>query len=160
MKKFGKRYGKGLGILLCVAVGAGAVMAALPQSGEIARQVLAIEHARTEALTRGDVPALERIMADDVRYVHASGHVDTRETYLDGIRSGQLKYIFWKPKGLHVQVLGDTAVLSGEYAVRAIDLRVQKTPIDIDLLIMGVYAKREGRWQLVAYQSTRALPGK
>jgi len=154
------RLGKRLGIALCAVLAAAAAMAAAPQSGDPARQVLAVERARTEALDRGDISALGRIMADDVRYVHASGHVDTRESYLEGIRSGQLKYIFWKPEGLHVQMLGDTAVLSGKYAVRAIDLRVQKAPIDIDLLVLGVYAKRGGRWQLVAYQSTRALPGK
>jgi ketosteroid isomerase-like protein len=154
-----KRAGMRAGVLLCAAFAVSAA-AGRAQSSDAARQVLAVEQARVEALDHGDIPALERIMADDVRYVHASGHVDTRESYLDGIRSGQLKYIFWKPEGLHVQMLGNTAVLSGKYAVRANDLRVQKAPFDVQILVLSVYAKRGGRWQLVAYQSTNALPTK
>jgi hypothetical protein len=31
-------------------------------------------------------------MADDVTYIHASGKVDTKKSYLEAIRSGQLHY--------------------------------------------------------------------
>ena len=82
---------------------------------------------------------LERIMADDVTYIHASGKVDTKKSYLDAIRSGQLHYISWRPMDLHVRILGtgaaSGAVITGEYAVRATDSRVQPTPFDIDILI-------------------------
>lgn len=130
--------------------------AALPAAkADGAQQVLAIEQARTTALDHSDLAALDAIMADDVTYVHASGKVDTKQSYLAAIRSGQLQYISWKPKGLHVRVLGDTAVLTGEYAVRVTDARVQPQPFDIDILILSVYARRQGRWQQVAWQSTR-----
>src|SRR5580698_3504252 len=65
------------------------------------------------------------IMADDVTYVHASGKVDTKTSYLDAIRSGKLHYISWTPKNLEVRVVGDAAVINGEYSVRVTDARVQ-----------------------------------
>lgn len=144
-------------ILLGLALGVVAVLcASIPSAGsQVEKQVMAAEQARTAALDRSDVPALEQIMADDVTYIHASGKADTKKSYLDAIRSGQLHYISWQPKDLHVRAVGDGAVIDGEYAVRVTDSRVQPTPFDINIFILTVYARRNGRWQQIAWQSTR-----
>jgi hypothetical protein len=39
--------------------------------------------------------------------------------------------------------------------VRVTDSRVQPTPFDINILFLTVYAQRNGRWQQIAWQSTR-----
>ena len=124
------------------------------QSGEAA--VRAAEKARTTALVHGDVAALEKLMANDVTYVHASGKSDTKASYLDAIRGGQLRYLLWEPHQMNVRVLGETAVLNGMYSVRAIDLRVQKDPLNLEVFFLTVYAHRDGRWQQIAWQTTRA----
>jgi hypothetical protein len=128
-------------------------------TGDAAKQVLAREQARTAALEHSDVATLERIMADDVTYIHASGKVDTKKNYLDAIRSGQLRYISWRPMNLHVRVLGSGAgsgaVIDGEYAVKVTDSRVQPAPFDINIFILTVYERRNGQWQQIAWQSTR-----
>src|SRR5215469_9339438 len=144
-------------ISLSVVLGASAVLAAqTPSAGShAADEVMATEQARTTALDHSDVAALERIMADDVTYIHASGKVDTKNSYLDAIRSGQLHYISWKPIKLNVRMAGDGAVIDGEYAVRVTDSRVQPAPFDINIFILTVYAKRDGGWQQIAWQSTR-----
>jgi hypothetical protein len=141
-----------------LSLGIGAALAALLVHADLneTAQVMAVEQARVAALDTSNIPALERIMADDVTYVHASGKVDTKASYLAAIRSGQLRYVSWTPKGLHVRMTGpDGAVLNGEYAVRVRDSRVQPTPFDIFIFILSVYARREGRWQQIAWQSTR-----
>ena len=128
----------------------------LPGQSPTERDILSIEQARTTALDRSDVAALERIMADDVTYIHASGKVDTKESYLNAIRSGQLHYISWQPKNLHVRLIGDdAAVIDGEYTVHVTDSRVQPIPFDISIYILTVYARRNGHWQQIAWQSTR-----
>jgi hypothetical protein len=118
-------------------------------------EVLAAENARTAALERNDVPALDKILGDDLTYVHASGKVDTKTSMLEAIRSGQIRYASWQVKSMHVRVIGDAAVLNGEYLVRVTDHRVQPDPFDINILILSVYAKRGGRWQQIAWESTR-----
>jgi len=143
---------------LCLALGSSMMAAAqsLSATSEGAKEVLATEEARVAALEHSDVAALDRIMADDVTYIHASGKVDTKKSYLEAIRSGQLHYISWQPKGLHVRMLGnDGAIIDGEYTVRVTDSRVQSTPFDINIFILTAYARRDGRWQQVAWQSTR-----
>ena len=142
---------------LSVLLGAVALLAStvLAQSGQVANEVMTVEAARTAALERSDLAQLERIMADDVTYTHASGKVDTKKSYLDAIRSGQLRYISWQPKNLQVRMAGDAAVINGEYKVKVIDSRVQASPFDINIFILTVYARRDGRWQQIAWQSTR-----
>jgi hypothetical protein len=144
-------------LLFSLALGTGVALAAPNSavSNESARQVMAAEEARTAALDHSDVSALERIVGDDLTYVHASGRVDTKSSYLAAIRSGQLHYISWQAKNLQVRVLGNTAVINGEYAVRVTDSRVQRTPFDINILVLSVYARRDGQWQQIAWQSTR-----
>lgn len=119
-------------------------------------EVRAVEVVRTTALVRGDVAALEKVMADDVTYVHASGKSDTKTSYLAALRSGQLRYLLWQPHQVNVRMMGETAILNGMYYVRAIDLRVQKDPIEINVYFLSVYAHRDGRWQQIAWQTTRA----
>jgi hypothetical protein len=137
-----------------------AAVVVLPAFGQVPRteaekQVLAAENARTEALVHGDMAVLDRIMADDETYIHASGKVDTKTSYLDAVRSGQLHYLAWVPKTLHVRAQKDYAVIDGEYFVRVIDSRVQPTPFELNIFILTVYARRDGRWQQIAWQSTR-----
>ncbi len=147
-----------LGGLLAVVAGAGtlvSVSVSAEKGDDGKQQVMAAEQARIAALDSSDIPALERIMADDVTYVHASGKVDTKTSYLDAIRSGKLHYISWVAKNLQVRVAGDAAVVNGEYRVRVTDSRVQPEPFNIDIFILEMWARRDGRWQQIAWQSTR-----
>jgi hypothetical protein len=119
-------------------------------------EVLAAEKARTAALEGADVPALEKLLGDDLTYVHASGRTDTKQSYLTSIQSGDLHYISWKEKALHVRTMGETAgVIDGEYLVQVLDRRVKPDPFDVNIFFLGVYAHRNGRWQLMAWESTR-----
>ena len=125
-------------------------------SADAARdEVLATERARTAALDSDDLGTLDKLLADDLTYVHASGKVDTKHTLLDAIHSGQVHYISWTAKRLSARVIGDTAVLDGEYLVRVTDRRVKPDPFDVNIFILAVYARRDGRWQQIAWQSTR-----
>ncbi len=120
-----------------------------------ANDVLGAEHARTTALEAGDLGALDKILGEDLTYVHASGKVDTKASLLEAVRSGEIHYISWHANRLNVRVIGDSAVLDGEYAVRVIDRRVKPDPFDINIFILSVYARRNDHWQQIAWQSTR-----
>lgn len=137
----------------------GALMSALAAQQKsvdsVLTDVLTVENARTNALDRNDVEALDKILGDDLTYVHANGRVDSKASMLEAIRSGQIHYISWQAKTMHVRMIGDSAVLNGEYLVRVADHRVQPDPFDINIFILSVYAKRDGRWQQIAWQSTR-----
>jgi hypothetical protein len=148
-------------LCFCLLLTIAAPLAAVAESPttEAEKQVLAAEQSRVTALDRSDLAALENLLADDLTYVHASGKVDTKSSFLAAIRSGQLHYISWQPCNLHVRILGQTALIDGEYAVRVLDSRMQRDPFNVNIFILTAYAHRNGRWQQVAWQSTRD-PGK
>ncbi len=147
-------------LFVVVMLLAAGVALGVPTSGprrvdSTANDVLLAEQARTTALEKNDLVALDQILGDDLTYVHASGKVDTKASLLEAIRSGEVHYISWQAKKLNVRVLGDSAVLDGEYAVRVFDRRVQPDPFDVDIFILAVYARRSRHWQQIAWQSTR-----
>jgi uncharacterized protein (TIGR02246 family) len=141
-----------LGALVCAAT----IIAPALHAADASDEVLHAEQARTTALIAGDFAALDKLMADDVTYVHASGQHDTKQTYLAALHSGVLSYQSWQAHEIHVRMLGnDVAVLNGIYTVHAMDHRVGNDEIIIDIHFLTVYARRDGRWQQVAWQSTR-----
>jgi hypothetical protein len=133
---------------------------ALAQSQSTSAEILAVEKSRTVALEQSDLNTVDKLLADDLTYVHASGKVDTKTSFLEALRSGDLRYLSWEPGDLQVRLLSNSAVLTGTYHVRAIDQRMQSDPLDVQIIVLGVYAKRAGRWQQVAWQSTRQLAAK
>jgi len=142
-------------MLLCLAAALIAPATGMAQQDFAEAQVLAAEKARTAALINHDLAALDKLLADDLTYVHASGRVDTKASLLEAIRSDKLHYMSWEPKDLHVRMLGDIAVLDGKYHVHVINRFASPDPLDIDLLILSVYARRGGHWQQIAWESTK-----
>lgn len=149
------RHSSVVAAVLLAGVALGAPASQPGRADAAANEVLAAENARTTALDSGDVAALEKLLADDLTYVHASGKLDTKASLLGAIRSGEIRYISWDAKKLNVRVIGDVAVLDGEYKVRVTDRRVKPDPFDVNIFILAVYARRGGRWLQIAWQSTR-----
>jgi hypothetical protein len=144
-----------LSLVLLPGVGAAQTHAPDSPAGGAAHQVMGVEASRVEALERSDVAALDRILDDKLSYVHASGKVDTKASFLDAVRSGELHYISWKLMNIDTSLQGDTAVLHGEYAVRVKDARVQPAPFDVDVFFLTVYVRSGGNWRQIAWESTR-----
>ncbi len=146
--------------LVVLLAGAVVALAQPPPSTmrEAAKQAMGAESSRVSALERSDVAALDRILDEHLTYVHASGKVDTKASFLAAIRSGELHYISWKLMNVNARAEGDgdsTVVLDGEYAVRVKDARVRPDAFDVDIFFLTVYERREGRWQQIAWESTR-----
>lgn len=55
---------------------------------QLEHPVLKAERDRALALTTGDVQGIERLLADDLRYTHATGLTHDRHAYLLYLRNG------------------------------------------------------------------------
>jgi hypothetical protein len=138
-------------ILLCLGwVLAAEVAQARPASAE--DEVIAAEQARAEALVHQDYAALDKILADDLVYCHASGHLDTKASYLALMHANKLYYFAVDSKGLRARTIGKIAVLNGPVAVRARNGTPEVN--DVKIQVTEVYEKRDGRWQLISFQAT------
>ena len=132
-------------------VWAAGVTQARPASAE--DEVMAVEQAREDALVKNDFPALEKIIADDAVYCHASGRVDNKAAFLDTLKAGRNHYAKIDRYDDHVRVEGNMAVINGSLDLtvhpQGADERVEKVVATI------VYEKRAGHWVMISSQSTR-----
>lgn len=132
---------------LCVVALALPVHASAQSAEQAVRQV---EDRRITALVDDDFATLEAIFADDLTYTHSSAAVDTKASYMAALRSGKTKYESVDRQPSAVRVYGDVAVMTGE-ALVGLRGRAEKLALRYTL----VYAKQDGQWRMVAWQSTR-----
>ena len=118
-------------------------------------EVLQVEQARVRAVTQPDAAALERLLADDLSYVHSNAWAQTKKEFLASIQSGELAYLAMDHSDVAVRVHGDAAVLTGRSAVRVQTPRGSGKIRSLDIRFTTVYVKQGGRWRQVAWQSTR-----
>ena len=118
---------------------------------DVVAEVLAAEDRRYAALLGPDLPTLERLFHDRLSYAHSSGVRDTKAEYLAKIESGYYDYTRSEHPVERVDVVGDTAVVSGRMTA---DLLVQGRPKSLDVLALAVWTRDTGDWQLLAYAST------
>lgn len=146
---------KHLPIALLCASFLGCAFAADTPADSARSEVLAVERARVAASVSRDVTALDRILRDDLTYVHASGRIDTKKSLVDAIRSDELHYIAWTEKEIHVRLNRDSAILDGGYAVKVINRKASPEILETDVLFLAVYVREGGHWRLMAWQTTK-----
>jgi ketosteroid isomerase-like protein len=139
---------------MSVALLAAPAVPAQPQEN-IQSEIRNLEMLRFRALTGADVPALERLLSDDLIYTHASGWRQTKAEFLASIRSGELLYHSFASDSANVHGYGNVVMVTGHAAAK---VRAKGQELNVSLLYLEVYVKQDGRWQLVAWQSTRLAP--
>lgn len=119
------------------------------------RRLLQIDDARCQAMLAHDVDALGRILADDIVYIHSSAVVDTKESYLQTLRDGGIRYLATERKTAHVRLYGQVAVMHGHVTMQIDRQGVKK---DLNNLYQAVWVERAGNWQLASWSSTVIPP--
>ena len=122
-------------------------------SGRVtSEEVWRAEQARYAAQMSGDFAALERIIGDDLVYIHSSSNVDTKASFIESQRSGTVRYRNIKPLDIKVRTYGGIGIVSGRMDV---DVTVRGQDSLLQLLFHCVWAKRERGPQFVSWQATR-----
>jgi len=121
----------------------------------VEQQILKTLEQRGEAQIQRDFPTLERIMADECIYTHASSQTQSKAEFLADLKSGKRVYKALKNSDLHVMVYGHTVVLTGRTNISAVN---DGKDVEVATKFLEVYQNRDGRWQMVAHQSTRLAP--
>ena len=114
--------------------------------------VKAAELGRFTAQTTNDFKALDALLGADMVYTHSSAAVDDKASFIESMRSGAVKYESNQPRDLKIRVYGTTAVITGAGRFRSTPGGRPST-ISCASPMSGVL--RDGRWQMVSWQSTR-----
>lgn len=114
-------------------------------------EIKALDTAFFAAMERCDAEAMAPMMADDCSYLHSFGTRDSKESYLAKVRSGVLRYH-------RVAVTQDDVLLRGEVAMIVGTMIGTVTAGGTDRRLMNlrstIWARDNGRWQLVLFQPT------
>jgi hypothetical protein len=115
--------------------------------------VIAREQELYRAMLAFDYPALDRILSDEVTYVHSTGVAESKAAYFAGLRKGLYEYGDITRISGRTRVLGEVAITDGiiEMLVGA-EGSAKGT---IRLLHVLVWRLEAGSWRLLLRQATR-----
>jgi ketosteroid isomerase-like protein len=116
--------------------------------------VLAADDARIKALTGGDFAALAERLADDLRYVHSTGSVDTKASFLELVRSEKSRYTRYEPRERVVRFPAPGIALDSGRARLVVE--TADGPVDAEFHYLAGWRHDAGGWKLFAWQSARA----
>jgi Domain of unknown function (DUF4440) len=155
------------------SVGGGAVMAAFlmglvgaaaPQeragssgrsAGAAANDEQAVRQAeqnRFSAMVKADVAALDKMLGADLTYTHGDGRVIDKAAFLSDFKTGAFKYVSIEPGDMKVRIYGETAVVIGGAGMSVVN---NGAAANIKIRYTVVHVKRNGSWQMVAWEATR-----
>lgn len=116
------------------------------------RGVIDLDRKRMRAMAAKDIETLENLLADDLVYTHSSARLDTKKSLIRAMVSGSTVYTSVEPSDVKAQDLGDTVVLTGIAHIKVVS---NGTPNAFGVRFTDVYTRRDNRWQMVTWQSTR-----
>ena len=110
-----------------------------------------LDNQRTQAILTRNFQALEALMGDDLRYIHSSAVQENKTEYLDKLTSGHYFYHGLEVQQREFRVLGDVVLVNGDLRI---DVEVKGTRKTVLSRYLQVWARRNGAWQMVSWQST------
>jgi hypothetical protein len=110
-----------------------------------------LEDARITALCEQDAETLERLLSDSMVYVHSTGLVDTKRSFLDHVHNGPIQYRSFERRNVEAYAATDSAVvIRGEAAAQ---VEFDGNPLELDFRYLAVWVKHDGAWRFEAWQS-------
>lgn len=107
---------------------------------------------RFQAMLKNDLEALAPLLADDLVYIHSAAELETKQQFLERLRSGALRYRAIEPSETVVRTYGPVAIVTGRAKVKVTSSGNDR---ELEMRYTSVYRNTGNRWQLVSWQSTR-----
>jgi ketosteroid isomerase-like protein len=139
-------------IFLCIVMAWSLVSAELPAQSKKVQSLLAAEQARFEAMEEKDTAALRLLLTEELTYVHSNGLVEGLTEHLQNIVTGRIVYAEMIPVEHQARRYGRVGLITGVVAVNGM---YEGKSFEVKLRYTSVYLRRQGRWQLLAWQSVR-----
>jgi uncharacterized protein DUF4440 len=96
------------------------------------------ERERLRALLTGDVERAKQLHTEDFQLINPLGGALSKEQYLGGIASGQIRYLYWEPGPIAVRLYGEVAVL--------------RYRSQLEIVVQGRHIQRQQYWHTDLYE--------
>lgn len=115
------------------------------------QSLLAAEHARRQAIERGEIGLLETMVAAPFHYAHITGLIEDRADYFRRMRADPHFIKATSAHDLVATMRPGYALLTGRSHIE-IDLELPMPVTETHFL--AVWEWQEGRWKILAYASS------
>ena len=112
------------------------------------KALLDAESKRFDAQVAHDVTALNLAIANEAVYVHANGDMQTKAEYLHAVDTGASRYRSIETSDRTVRLFGKYGITHG---IVTLNVGVDRK---IVARCAGLYEWRDGRWQVISFQTT------
>jgi ketosteroid isomerase-like protein len=116
-----------------------------------ARLVVEMDRQRMTALKQMEIDKVKEFLSDELVWTHTSGRVDTKESQIASMESGEIVYSRYDPSDVKAQDYGDFVVLTGKADIE-VDFRGTLYPLDVRFT--DGWRKKDGEWKMVFWHST------
>lgn len=106
------------------------------------------------AMISGEKSQLESLILPELTYGHSGGHIDDATEFVDKLVSKKSDFVTIDITNQNVQIVGNTAIVRHHFYATTADLG--KTPGDVTLDIILVWAKVKNNWKLLARQAVKS----
>lgn len=132
------------------------ILAALALAGalsaETKKDIVALDQAWRQAILAKDAASLDKMLADDLVYGHATGIVDTKASYIAKVKSGKQLYRTLEQKKVTVNLYGASALTHSWMHVTGVN---QAGAFDDKVMLIHFWVKHNGAWRLAGHQTTK-----
>jgi ketosteroid isomerase-like protein len=111
-----------------------------------------LEAERGRALVASDYEALENLLTEDLVHIHATGIIDGKQSYLDGIRAN-LTFLDVSRPALDIRSEGNIAVATGTLR-QSVRIKAQDVVIDMLAAVTQVWRLESDHWRICSFQAT------
>lgn len=117
------------------------------------KTILSSEAARFAAMQVCDTIALDKLIGNELVYIHSNALVETKADFINSISTGKIEYQNIELEaGSTQRSYRNVGISNGIVKVNGL---YSNTPYEVRLRYTAVYHKRRGVWLLVSWQSTK-----
>jgi hypothetical protein len=113
---------------------------------------LGLEEARFAATIAHDIEAMQACLRDDFTFIHSSGRIDGKQSYLDLLGNGALRYL--EMNWTDMRLLGQIGAVAQVFSRLDFNADFAGSKVAVSAYIVATWVEDDGQWRVLTIQST------
>jgi hypothetical protein len=112
------------------------------------KEVLALSKDKFNWMLENKLDSLSNVLDEQIILQHASGMIQSKDEYLETLRSGKLVYNKIDLKERSARIIGSTAIVMGKVDF---NVTINGNAQDFNFSFTEVYTREKKKWKMVLY---------
>ena len=116
-----------------------------------ALDIVNAERKRYSAQIACDIQVMEELIHSELIYIHSNGCIDSKESYIDSIKSGRVKYRSMSFSKEVVRIYGFIGIING---VANFEVTVGNVESSVQVAFHSIWSGASGELKFISWQAT------